>query len=179
MSPAKRGAPLENIIIALDDSEDSWLAVVYAGERFARSAGVKITLLHVLPDLPPEFWDIGHFLTPAERKARQRLIDEWEKTQEKKWTSLVQKAKDYLVRSGISASAVRRKFVPGIGDPATETVTEARKGGFTTIIIGRGGVRKGPPPPLGGNADKVIRQAWDMNVIVAGRRAKRRGPESY
>jgi nucleotide-binding universal stress UspA family protein len=156
-------------MIALDDSEDSWQAVTYAGERFGRSAEVRITLLHVLPDLPPEFWDIGHFLSRAERKARERLIEEWEKSQEKKWTALVRKAKDYLVRSGISASAVRRKFVPGIGDPATETVTEARKGGFSTIIIGRGGVRKGPPSPLGGNADKVIRQAWDLNVIVAGK----------
>jgi nucleotide-binding universal stress UspA family protein len=174
MSPVKRGGPSsgrvrpEKILIALDDSAGAWQAVEYVGFRFSRSAGVRITLLHILPDLPPEFWDIGHFLSRTEQQARQRVIDEWEKGQGKKWSALVKKARAQLVRSGISAAAVRRKFVPGVGDPATEIVTEARKGRFSTIVIGRGGERHGPSSPLGGNADRVVRLAWDLNVIVAG-----------
>jgi nucleotide-binding universal stress UspA family protein len=169
MSPAKRGArSSEKILIALDDSAGAWQAVEYAGLRYGRSAGVKITLLHILPDLPPEFWDIGHFLSPAERRARQRVIDDWEKGQEKKWGALIKKAREHLVRAGIRPAAVRRKFVPEVGDPATEIVEEARRGRFSTIVIGRGSERQGPSSPLGGNADRVIRLAWDLNVIVAG-----------
>jgi nucleotide-binding universal stress UspA family protein len=168
MGPAKRGAASEKILIALDESEDSWRAVEYVAARFGRSAGVSITLLHILPDLPPEFWDIGHFLGRAEQRARERGIAEWEKAQEMKWTGLVRKARARLVGSGIRASAVRRKFVPGVGDAAAEIVDEARKGGYSTIVIGRGGKRPGPSSLLGGNADRVVRLAWDLNVIVAG-----------
>jgi nucleotide-binding universal stress UspA family protein len=168
MSPVKRGGPPEKIMIALDDSPDAWRAVELTGERFGRSAGVRVMLLHVLPDLPPRFWDIGHFLTPAERKSQARLVKEWEKSQEKEWTAVIRRARDFLVRSGISASAVKRKFVPGIGDPATEIVSEARKAGCSTIVIGRGGRQKGVSSTLGDNADKVIRLARDLDVIVAG-----------
>ncbi len=49
-----------------------------------------------------------------------------------------------------------------------EIVDEARRGRFSTIVIGRGSERQGPSSPLGGNADRVIRLAWDLNVIVAG-----------
>lgn len=158
----------EKILVALDDSEGAWRAVDFVGRRFGRSTGVRITLLHVLPDLPPEFWDIGHFLTRGEQRVRERTIEEWETAQEKKWTGLVRKARAYLVRSGISATAVRRKFVPGVGDAATEIVDEARRGGFSTVVIGRGGEGPGPPSHLGVNADRVVRLAWDLNVIIAG-----------
>jgi nucleotide-binding universal stress UspA family protein len=160
-------------MIALDDSADAWRAVELAGERFGRTAGATVILLHVLPDLPPRFWDIGHFLSPAERKSQARLVEEWEKSQEKKWTAVVRRAKEFLVRSGISASAVKRKFVPGIGDPATEIVSEARKAGCTTIVIGRGGGEKGSSSSLGDNTDKVIRLARDLDVLVAGSARRR------
>jgi len=174
VSPAKtgtasaKGAPPERILVALDESEDSWRAVEYVAEGFGRSPGVRVTLLHILPDLPPEFWDTGHFLSRAERQSREQAVKEWETSQEKKWAALVKRARARLVRSGLRTAAVRRKFVPGVGDAAAEIVDEARKGRFSTIVIGRGGRRPGPSSLLGGNADRVVRLAWDRNVIVAG-----------
>ena len=57
--------------------------------------------------------------------------------QEKKWTDLVKRARADLVRAGISATAVRRKFVPGVGDAATEIVDEAR------VLVSEGATFKG------------------------------------
>jgi nucleotide-binding universal stress UspA family protein len=156
----------KKILIALDGSEESWHAVEYVGKHFGRRPDVKVTLLHVLPDLPPLFWDIGHFLTKEEHKTRKSLVDQWEKEQEARWTDLIQKAKRRLVKAGISASAIKRKFKPDYGDVATEIIEEAQKGRYSTIVIGRSGRGKNKTSQLGSVTNKVLHHASGLHVIV-------------
>ena len=65
-----------DILIAFDGSEHSLKAVAYAATRFALK-DVKMTLLYVLPNIPPEFWDDGHILSKTEKEERQRVVDRW------------------------------------------------------------------------------------------------------
>jgi nucleotide-binding universal stress UspA family protein len=156
----------KKILIALDGSEAAWRAVEYVGKHFGRVPRVKVTLLHVLPDLPPLFWDIGHFLSRQEQKARKSLIDQWEKEHEARWTELIEKAKRHLVRAGVSAGAIRRTFKPDYGDVATEIIEEAVKGRYSAIVMGRTGRAKDRTPRLGSVTNKVLRHASGFQVIV-------------
>ena len=64
----------------------------YVVRIFCQTTGVEVTLLHILPGLPPAFWDIGYILTKDEKKGRERLLAIWEEEKENKRKGLFQKA---------------------------------------------------------------------------------------
>ncbi len=90
------------VLIALDGSEGAWRAVEYVAQTFGKTSEVEVSLLHILTGLPPAFWDDGHILKEKEREARQRLVGNWQAEQEKKWESLVRRARERLETAGIS-----------------------------------------------------------------------------
>jgi hypothetical protein len=71
------------ILIALDSSEGAWAAVEYVAKTFGQAPGVQVTLLHILPGLPPAFWDHGHIMSGNEKESLQHLMAYWEEEQEK------------------------------------------------------------------------------------------------
>ena len=60
--------PLEppNILAAVDDSAYADRMVSHLAEHFAPLPETRVTLFHVMPAKPPEFWDDGHILDQAE-----------------------------------------------------------------------------------------------------------------
>ena len=64
-----------NILVAFDGSASAFKAVEYVGVQFSGLTDMMITLFYVVPNVPPQFWDDGHILTPQERQDRQGVID--------------------------------------------------------------------------------------------------------
>jgi nucleotide-binding universal stress UspA family protein len=154
------------ILIALDNSEGSWRALEYVARTFGQTSGVEVTLLHILPGLPPAFWDIGHILTKDEKKGRERLLAIWEKEKEKKWKELFQKAQERLVRAGISAAVITREYEPDYSDVAQEILDEARNHGYSTIVMGRRGLGTLKSILLGSTTNKVVQHAQGFAVTI-------------
>ncbi len=64
-----------NILIAFNGSEGAYKAVEYVGQQFSGLTGMVVTLFYVVPNVPPQFWDDGHILSPKEKQDRQGVID--------------------------------------------------------------------------------------------------------
>jgi nucleotide-binding universal stress UspA family protein len=157
----------DKILIALDNSEGAWGAVEYAAQAFGKILGVQITLLHILPGLPPQFWDHGHLIEKdAEIKALQRLVDNWEAEQEKQWHSLMQKARGRLKKAGIPDDAVTARFKTKYYDVAEDILDEAETGGFHHIVLGRRGLGKARARLLGSVAHQVAQKARSGAVTI-------------
>jgi nucleotide-binding universal stress UspA family protein len=156
----------QNILVALDGSEGAWRAVEYAATAFGRAPEVKITLLHILTGLPPAFWDDGHILKDKEREARQRLVANWQRDQEKRWEDLVARAQGRLVAAGIPEAAVASKFKAKYFDVAEDILNEAGAGGCQTIIMGRRGLGKAKALLLGSVTSKVVQNAKGVSVTI-------------
>ncbi len=154
------------ILIALDSSEGAWRAVDYAAETFGKTPGVQVTLLQVLSDLPPAFWDDGHILDEKEKESRQRLVAGWQTEQEKKWQGLVKKAHDHLIKAGIPKGAVHNKFKLKDYDVAEDILSEAETGRFDTIIMGRRGLGLAKTLLLGSVTHKVVQNAKGCAVTI-------------
>jgi nucleotide-binding universal stress UspA family protein len=154
------------ILIALDHSEGAWRAVEYVARTFGQTPGVKVTLLHILPGIPPALWDTGHIPTKEEKKARESLVATWEETKENKWKGLLQKAQGRL-EAGISAEAITRDFEPDYGGVAEEILEEARAGGYSTVVMGRRGLGTLKSILLGSVTNKVLQHAQGFAVIIA------------
>jgi len=154
------------VLIALDSSEGAWRAVEYAAEAFGQTPGVEVTLLHVLSGLPPAFWDDGHILGEKEKEARQRLVANWQKEQEKNWQDLVKKAHQRLTQAGISKEGVVNKFKPKYFDVAEDILREAETGKFDTIVMGRRGLGMAKTLLLGSVTNKVVQNAKGCAVTI-------------
>lgn len=155
------------ILIALDNSEGAWGAVEYVAQAFGTTPGVQVTLLHILPGLPPQFWDHGHIIVNGkENKSLQRLVDSWEAEQEKQWHSLMQKARGRLEKAGIPEDAVTDRFKPKYYDVAEDILDEAETGGFDHIVMGRRGLGKAKALLLGSVTNKVAQKARSGAVTI-------------
>jgi nucleotide-binding universal stress UspA family protein len=156
----------QKILIALDKSEAAWRAVEYVAQSFGHVTGVDVTLIHVFPEPPPALWEEGHILNEEEKKHQRHLTEAWNKEHRKRWDQLFNKAEKLLVAAGIPIKAIAIDFKPGYTDIAEEIVEEARKGGYSTLVIGRGelGTIKNILP--GSVTSKVIHQAHDIAVTI-------------
>jgi len=154
------------VLIALDSSEGAWRAVEYVAEAFGKTPGIQVTLLHVLSGLPPAFWDDGHVLNDQERESRQRLVEIWQKEQEKGWQGLVKKAHDHLTEAGIPKDAIANKFKPKYYDVAEDMLAEAEAGRIDTIVMGRRGLGLAKSVLLGSVTQKVVQTAKGCAVTI-------------
>jgi len=166
-SMEKSGSLANRILIALDSSEGAWGAVEYVAHTFGKTPGVQITLLHILPGLPPGFWDHGHVVeSEKERQSLERLVAEWEEEQEEQWHSLMAKARDRLKQAGIRQDAVTSKFKPKYYDVAEDILDEAETGGFDNIVMGRRGLGRARALLLGSVTNKVAQKAKGCAVTI-------------
>ena len=156
----------QKIMVALDASDGSWRAVEYVAQAFGQTAGVEVTLLHILSGLPPALWDDGHILEDVERAAREGMIARWQLEQEKTWKGLVAKAKDALVAAGIPAAAVAAKFQPKDYDVAEDIINAAIDSETSTIVLGRRGLGKAKALLLGSVTSKVVHNAKGCAVTI-------------
>lgn len=157
---------MAKILIALDSSAGAWSAVEYVAKTFGKTPGVQVTLLHVLPELPPAFWDDGHVLQEKEREARQRLVAAWEKEQEKTWQDLVSKAHQHLTATGLAKEAVADKFKAKHFDVAEDIINEAQTEGYDNVVMGRRGLGLAKSLLLGSVTRKVVDHAKGFAVTI-------------
>jgi membrane carboxypeptidase/penicillin-binding protein PbpC len=68
---------MRRILVAIDGSESASRVIEYCGKQFSGMSDLSLTLFHVLPNLPPRFWDDGHILTKKEKEARQEVVNKW------------------------------------------------------------------------------------------------------
>jgi nucleotide-binding universal stress UspA family protein len=160
-------AMANKILVALDNSAGAWGAVEYVAQTYGKTPEVQVTLLHILPGLPPEFWDHGHIIaSPAEKKSLRRLVHNWDADQEKEWQGLMHKARARLEQAGIPRDAITGKFKPKDYDVAEDILDEAEAGGFDTIVMGRRGLGRAKALLLGSVTNKVAQKARDCVVTI-------------
>jgi universal stress protein A len=150
--------PIERILVAVDFSECSWLALARAAQ-LAKALGAKLELLHV--------WQAPAFIspeamvgaTPRGQTLGQLVQHEAEKSME----SFVARAE----QAGIRVASAR--IVEG--EPARTIVQEARQGDYDLIAIGTHGRTGLSHLLLGSVAEKVVRKASQPVISVREPRA--------
>jgi nucleotide-binding universal stress UspA family protein len=166
------------LLIPVDGSEGAMRAIQYVAETFGHTPELKITLLHILPELPPAMWDDGHILTETERQERQGLIADWENQEEKPWEAILAQARDKLIQAGIAAEALSIKYQPRFSDIADDILDEAELEGCSTIVIGRHGMTGAMEFFMGSVSNKVVHHAKGVAVIIVDHAQLEESPET-
>ncbi len=131
---------MKKLLVAIDDSDGSWNAIDHVGQLFQGVNDLKITLFHVLEGMPPQFWDDGHLLTEEEKEARKTVIEKWLSNQRLVLGPLFNRAIEKLTSSGIRQDQIETKSISDTIEVLPQCIlTEAKEGGYQTLVIGRCG----------------------------------------
>ncbi|MHB8111060.1 MAG: universal stress protein [Syntrophorhabdaceae bacterium] len=153
-----------NILVAFDGSATSLKTINYVGSQFSGLKDLKITLLYVVPNVPPQFWDDGHILTEAERKDRQAVIDRWFANQKMVMEPHFDRACKILTENcSFEPGQLKRVVITDVTDVADAILEEAKSGGYRTVIVGHKG---GVGTIAGGLASEILHKAGGLAVCI-------------
>jgi len=119
---------MRKILVAIDGSECAAEAVEYCGMQFSGLEDLSVTLLHVLPNLPPEFWDDGHIPNKREKQAHSRASRRWPENQKQQARQMFLDAIDVLKQKGIRlVYRCRSRGITSLRFPDSAKEPEAHK----------------------------------------------------
>jgi nucleotide-binding universal stress UspA family protein len=128
---------------------------------------LQITLFHVLPGVAPELWDDGHILTEEERAARNVVLDKWASNQKLKLAPIFQTAIEKLIRNGINPKQIETKSASESAAKVPDCIlTEAKNGGYQTLVLGRCGHSPTAHYFMGSIASKIINHGAGITISV-------------
>ena len=157
---------MRDLLVAFDGSECSFRAVDYVGKQFSGLGDVKITLFHVLPNLPAYLWDDGHILSPGEREERERVCQKWLANQKLRIEPLFDKARRILQEQGVNGNQIETKTKSDVADVAESILEEARTGNYYTLVVGRCGLSARERYFTGSTTTSIINKGRGLAICV-------------
>ncbi len=158
---------MKKILVAIDGSEGALRAVDYVGRQFAGTADLQITLFHVSPGIPPELWDDGHILSEDEKADRKKVLDKWLNNQKLQLKSIFQPAVEMLTKRGIEAKQIETKSASETVKNTPECIlTEAKTGGYLTLVMGRCGIHRTRHALLGSTVNRIVNDGAGVATCV-------------
>lgn len=157
---------MRRILVAIDGSGCASRAIKYCGEQFSGMTDLSLTLLHVLPNLPPRFWDDGHLLSKEEKEARQAVVAKWLANQKLATEPMLQGAVKDLTQRGIHPEQIETRIIYDSSDAATSILEEAKEGGYLTLVLGRCGFSRIGERLMGSTTSRIIQEGAGLAICI-------------
>ncbi len=144
-----------NILVAVDGSENSKRAVLYAGDIINGMKGFHVTIVHII-SIPPD----DYFASEDEKAF-------WIGSKSLEGNKILQEHLFLLLNSGIEKEDVETKLIVKECISVAECLLEEQKKlNFGTIVIGRRGISKKEEFIFGSTSNKLLHEAKDCSVWV-------------
>jgi nucleotide-binding universal stress UspA family protein len=144
------------VLLAMEDAPESRELTAYAAEFVAPSKLMQFTFLHLMPPVPPTFWDDGHILGPSEQKDRQSRIEKWRSEWKERVSKFMSDGMDLLAREGVPQKNLVSLVLPTKLGIARDLLTEISEHKFQMVIMGKKSFHERKPFLMGSHASKVM-----------------------
>jgi nucleotide-binding universal stress UspA family protein len=145
----------QNILISVDDSQNSRRSVIYVARMLKGLPDVHVTVLHIIPEPDDDF-----FPSPEQKT-------QWIEQYEQKVNLMMENYRDMMVRHGMALEKLtlvsKRMYCPSIAECILK---ERRAIGAGTIVIGRRGLSRSEEFLFGSTSSKIVNHARDCAVWV-------------
>lgn len=150
----------DNILIAMDSSENAIQAVKHAGKLLNLGKNT-ITLFHAVRGISVAMEGMEDIFPDS---YRQRLLED----AEKEIRPAIKLAELWLSKMGIGPERISTKIVTGVASRAAAVVDEAKKGGYGTIVAGRRGISEVADFSMGRVTNKLTQLAKEQSLCIVG-----------
>ncbi len=154
------------VLIAMEGAPEVRELSYYTAELFGPCPGLSYTFMHIIPPVPPTFWDDGHILDPAEQKDRQSRIEKWKSG----WTEMVgsymSEGRDLLLERGVGDQSVQSLILDSKEGIARDLLNEIETHKFQVVVMGKKSFRDRKPFLMGSHASKVLQNARGAIVCL-------------
>ncbi len=150
------------ILLAVDGSEQSLIAVRYIGRIISKQA--QIVLFHVMGEAPESFRDLN--ADPVDG-GQEYPLDAWNVLQREIVGEFMTGAREILMDSGMAGDAVTVKTKTITAGIARDIISESHQN-YTAVAIGRTGVSQIDGITLGSVASKLVEAIGHIPIIVVG-----------
>jgi len=155
-------------LIAMEGLPEVRALSYYTAELFGACPGMTYTFLHVIPPIPPTFWDDGHILSPAEQKERQDRIEKWRA----EWTDTVSlymsEGRDLLMERGVSDQSVETLILNAKEGIARDLLNEIEVHKFQVVVMGKRSFHERKPFLMGSHAAKLLQNTRRVILCMVG-----------
>jgi nucleotide-binding universal stress UspA family protein len=150
----------DNILIAMDSSENAIQAVKHAGKLLNLGKNT-ITLFHAVRGISVAMEGMEDIFPDS---YRQRLLED----AEREIRPALKLAELWLAKMGIAPERIATKIVTGVASRAAAVVEEAKKGGYGTIVAGRRGISEVADFSMGRVTNKLTQLAKEQSLCIVG-----------
>ena len=145
----------KNILIAVDESDNSRRAVSYVGQLIGGIEGFSVTLLHVINEPEEDFF-------PNETEK-----EHWIERQLEKINEQLAFYKQMLVESGFDENSVSTRSTLRYCPSMAQCILAEREAvAFSTIVVGRQGLSRSEEFLFGSISSKIVNHARNCTVWV-------------
>lgn len=144
------------VLIAMEGVPESRELVRYTAEYIAPQSRFHFTFLHLMPPVPPTFWDDGHILGPSEQKDRQSRIEKWRAEWVERGGKYMSEGRDMLMEQGIPRDRIESLILPTKEGVARDLLNEIHSHRFQMVVMGKKSFHERKPFLMGSHANKVL-----------------------
>ncbi|MCG6943735.1 MAG: universal stress protein [Deltaproteobacteria bacterium] len=146
------------VLIAIDNSENALRAVDHAGFMLS-GTDCPVTIFHSMRHL-------RRFVPQEVLDEAPELEELWKTKAGQAIEPFMTKAKDMLVKAGVSESQISKKVVDGSRSAASDILEEARNNEYGTIVMGRRGISGVQEFFMGSVSSKVLQSSTGMAIWI-------------
>lgn len=144
------------VLVAMEGAADARTLAQYTSDFMGPIAGLKYTFLHLMPPVPPTFWDDGHILGPSEQKDRQTRVEKWATDWIRNVEGLMSEAKESLIQRGVPEKNIETRIETTKEGVARDLLNDIAAAEYQIVLMGKKSLHKRKPFLLGSHANKIL-----------------------
>lgn len=144
------------VLIAMEGVPEVRELSYYTAELFGPCPGLSYTFMHIMPPIPPKFWDDGHILDMTEQKDRQGRIEKWKTEWVDSVNRYMSEGRDLLLERGVGEQSVESLILETREGIARDLLTEIDAHKFQAVVMGKKSFRERKPFLMGSHAAKIL-----------------------
>ncbi|MEN6437146.1 MAG: universal stress protein [Syntrophobacter sp.] len=146
-------------LVAMDGTAETSKLLSHTADHIAPCAAFSYTLLHLMPPVPPTFWDNGHILDTLEQKGRQSRIETWKSDWRGRVDRFMAEGCALLREKGVGEQNVETAVLPSREGVARDILNEIREHKYHVVVIGKKSFHERKPFLMGSHAAKILHNA--------------------
>jgi nucleotide-binding universal stress UspA family protein len=155
-----------DVLVALVAAPISRRVMAHTIQYFSHLKESKFTFFHVVPPLPPQYWDNTRILSKRERNEREMQIAQWTQECADKVREIADEGKDRLIQAGVCAENVVYKAQAVERGLARDILAELAESKYGILVVGRKGFRESSSFRLGSKANKLLNNARECMICL-------------